>query len=88
MQFIVDSKGKRTIAAFQDDVRCKICDEREWQTLHYCEQDDRLYCFQCHLHGKGCTAKRSEHIDWKIDRVEIIADDRHLRLNEEMLGEK
>lgn len=72
------------------------CNEIEWNKLHYCEQDKKLYCRNCLItdlrDGKGCTARYNkelltpkEHNDWKITMVKVEKHNPKHILNKELL---
>lgn len=79
MRFFIDEKEKRILSVTNEkEITCCTCKEREWQKLYFCEQDKKLYCRNCLSKGKGCIARMNkhtlvdnEHIDYKIDMVEI-----------------
>ena len=79
----------RTLECLEEDLGCCICNEKDWRTWHYCEQDDRIYCYNCaSTIQKSChiqNNKWNEHNDWKIKMVKIIKHNPKHILNKELL---
>ena len=79
----------RVLYAEEADLGCNVCGNMDWKKWHWCEQDKKIYCYDCaSTIKKGCRIKSmawSEHNDWVITRVQIIKHNPRHVLNKELL---
>lgn len=71
MKLSINENGDYTLyASSLDKVACHACGKADINNMFFCEQDKKLYCYECMYNGRGC-ASHIDHDDYKITEVQI-----------------
>lgn len=67
----------RVLICKESKLRCRCCEDNNWENLRYCEVEKNLVCFKCIRQKKSACSilldrYLDNHQDWKIESVKIV----------------